>query len=343
MGFKTRILLVGLGVAGCQFPEDDGSGNGLENVVVDGWKLELAARLDPDDPNAAQELRIGGREFETNFANRGDIIIEFWDQPEVTVEFRRFATVLAATSPEFEKLGLWAFDTAGDAPLRPDEMVISKPCIRDDGALRDGCAIRAMYDGISQPVRLGTDIRVTLPRTWTGNVRAFTEDNSFDNELPDRGDICVGAGAASVEADLEHGRALIQTGASEGREISVVGEAANITIDVPADVESRLSANHASVPEEGKLCNSEFNVDGFVLDDGGAPGGALIGTAGPRPFSNTVVRATAKTSSCDLINALQGARRGAFGEHDVVEGELRGNITYCNGCLAAASCSDLIP
>lgn len=342
MRLENCILFIGLGLAGCQFGSGDPAGNELENVVVDEWRVELTATLDPDDPAVAQNLRVGGREFEGNFANRGDVIIEFSDEPEIKVEFRRFATVLAETSPDFEKLGLWAFDAPGNAPLRPEEMVISKPCIRDDGALRDGCAIRVIYDGISQPVRLGADIRVTLPRTWAGTVDAYTEDNSFDNDLPDRGDICVGVGAASVRADLEHGRALVQTGAAEGRDIRVFGEAANVTIDVPSVVGARLAADFESVPEENLLCNAEFEVEGFVLEQG-QPGGQLVATAGPRPFVGATVTASAATRSCNLINAIEGAKRGPLGDHELVEGELRGNILYCNGCLAQASCSDLMP
>jgi len=108
------------------------------------------------------DVIVGGLEYNSNFANRGDVIVNF-DGPanRILVEFRRFTvnTSENEAQDDFAAMGLWAFNTQVGTPSRPQDMDPDSDCT---DTWLPGCAIRAYYDGQTQLGRAGADIRVRL-------------------------------------------------------------------------------------------------------------------------------------------------------------------------------------
>jgi len=156
------------------------------------------------------DLIVGGLEYNSNFANRGDVIVEF-DGPanEISIALRRFTmnTSEQAAQDDFEALELWAFNTNVDSPLKPGDMNADNDCTAD-GWL-PGCGIRVYYDGQSQLARTGADIRVTLPADYRGEVDIRTEDSDEDDDYFNRGDVCVFNTNGAVKVDLQSGEAFV--------------------------------------------------------------------------------------------------------------------------------------
>lgn len=155
------------------------------------------------------ELTIGGRTFNKNFANRGDVIVLFDGAPdEIHVEMRRFtfATGEDEAQDDFDDLGLWAYNADISQPKLPGQMDPDTSC---GEAFRDGCGIRIYYDGMDQPLRSGADLRVHLPPDYTGKVEIFTEDSIEQDGYSNRGNICVQDVLGSVSAELASGVAFV--------------------------------------------------------------------------------------------------------------------------------------
>ena len=55
----------------------------------------------------------------------------------------------------------------------------------------NSCYFLMYFDGQSQPARVGTDIRVHLPRTFDGKLSIETQDNDEEDLYPRRGDVKV--------------------------------------------------------------------------------------------------------------------------------------------------------
>lgn len=177
--------------------------------IEDGWELALDQ---PFDAAAVQELIVGGTEHDENFANRGDVSVVYAETDRIQVEIRRFSNALsqADAQDDFDRLSLWAYATGGN-PSAPADMDPADACLDPGGqaAWRDGCQLRIYYDGLVQPSRTGADIRVTLPRTFTGSLVVATEDNAADPDYHDRSTVCIDALAGSAEVDLGAGEAFV--------------------------------------------------------------------------------------------------------------------------------------
>lgn len=148
------------------------------------------------------KLTVGRKEYDENFANRGDIEVFFdKDTDVITVEMRKYDFADAATvngDPaqdiigHFELLELWAYNEGGGNPAKPTEADRADPtknCTLE--AWKDNCSIYVYYDGKSQPVRSGVDLRVHLPKAWRGELNVQTEDNDAEATYPRRGNVTI--------------------------------------------------------------------------------------------------------------------------------------------------------
>jgi hypothetical protein len=150
---------------------------------------------------------VGGREENDNFANRGDIIVEFDGPPNrILVEMRRFtfAATEDAAEEDYDALQAWAYTSS---PGRPQDQAPEDNCIKaaddPDQSWQQGCELRVYYDGQSQLKRSGADIRVTLPPDYKYKISAFTQDNIEEEDYLNRGNICMSGlyGTATLETE----------------------------------------------------------------------------------------------------------------------------------------------
>lgn len=204
------------GAAGCA---DDGTASSNTNGEQQGerkpqvgeWETVVDALPFPLEGDAAiKQITIGRREYDENYANRGNIEV-LYDHPEqtITVEIRKyvFGDELDRESV-FERLSLWAFVTSGN-PSKPSSQPADSDCTKD--TWKNNCAIYAYYDGKSQPERAGMDFRVHLPAGFRGKVIANTEDNLQEQDTyPRRGNITIDGLCGSGDVLMEAGWAKIK-------------------------------------------------------------------------------------------------------------------------------------
>jgi len=215
-GFILAFMTFSLGCGDRDGGFDSGNGNEIDGSddrkpFRDGWRV--AADVDfihtdlSDGLALIVDLTIGGRETNDNFANRGDIIVNF-DGPDdrILIELRRFThtTTLERAEEDFERLSLWAFSSS---PGRPQDQDVEDDCTA--GGWQGGCDIRVYYDGLSQQDRAGADIRVTLPADYRRQINIVTEDNIGDDDYFNRGDVCVSNLFASVDIETESGNVWV--------------------------------------------------------------------------------------------------------------------------------------
>jgi hypothetical protein len=171
--------------------------------------------LDEDGDPGITDLQIGlGLGYNDNFRNRGDVIVLLDGPPDtIKIELRRFtvASNEEEADEDFEKLQLWAYNAKLDRPARPGQMDDETRC---GGAEQDGmpdpwlddCGVYVYYDGQSQPVRAGADIRITLPADYRQHIGVATADNAVEDSYPNRGNVCVDGFGGTL--DVEVGSAL---------------------------------------------------------------------------------------------------------------------------------------
>ena len=181
-----------------------GGDNGLNDRAPyrDAWAVvaDLAFVHTSSEGVEIGSVNVGGRLTNDNFANRGDVIVNF-DGPadRILVEMRRFTqtTDASAAQVDFDNLSLWAFNASLG---RPQDQAVEDDCVAS--GWQGGCEIRVYYDGQSQLQRAGADIRVTLPPDYRYELNVETEDNVADDDYFNRGDICVSNlnGTATITA-----------------------------------------------------------------------------------------------------------------------------------------------
>lgn len=180
----------------------------------DEWRVEADLdfiHVDGSGIPLIHELTIGGRETNDNFANRGDVIVNF-DGPadRILVELRRFtfATSQQGAETDFADLSLLAYA----APLgRPQDQSVEDDCVAS--GWRNGCEIRVYFDGIAQLWRSGADIRVTLPADYRQTITVVTEDNDAEEDYEDRGNVCISNLHATAEIEAEHANVWVSLAA----------------------------------------------------------------------------------------------------------------------------------
>jgi hypothetical protein len=201
----------------CNGDETDTQGN-LVPYRQD-WRVEAEVPfpyLDDAGQPQITIVRIGGRTYQENFANRGDVIVEFEEgRNTIQIEMRRFTMSLseAQAQEDFAALQLWAYSSNQTSPRKPSEMEPMNSCIpiaeNTNPQWRDDCAIRVYYDGQSQIARAGADLRVKMPASYRHNVRIITQDMDGDNDYINRGTVCIDNLNGSAEVDLENGVASV--------------------------------------------------------------------------------------------------------------------------------------
>ena len=147
-------------------------------------------------------VTFGRKEYNENFANRGDIEVLFDKTDErITIEMRKydFSDTIDFLGDELEGfpghaelISAWAFNENTANPQKPTDADLADPtknCLLE--SWKDNCALYLYYDGKSQPVRSGADFRVHLPKAYRGELNLQTEDNDSEVTYPRRGDITV--------------------------------------------------------------------------------------------------------------------------------------------------------
>lgn len=195
----SALILVAL--AGCG---DDKSGDtsdppdgGERMPQLSKWEVAIdALPFQFEGDGKITQITIGRKEYDENFANRGNVEVLF-DHPEptITIEVRKyvFGDLIDANGDgenkgAFDKLSLWAFNTTGN-PKPPSAQKAENDCTKD--TWKDSCAIYTYYDGKSQPERSGMDFRVHLPIGYRGKLNVETEDNIAEQSYPRRGNITI--------------------------------------------------------------------------------------------------------------------------------------------------------
>ncbi|MCH9683688.1 MAG: hypothetical protein K0V04_19800 [Deltaproteobacteria bacterium] len=191
-------------VVGCT---GDGGGTAGRQPFRDAWQVAVDlpfVHTNPDDGTAEIfDITVGGRLNNDNFANRGDVIVDFNGPTDrILVELRRFTLTTSSETAQddFRNLTLWAFTSSLGRPQDQD--------VEDDCATsgwQNGCEIRVYFDGLSQLQRSGADIRVTLPSDYRQKINVVTEDNVADDDYFNRGNVCISNLFASADVEAQSG------------------------------------------------------------------------------------------------------------------------------------------
>ncbi|MEM6992031.1 MAG: hypothetical protein AAF721_16090 [Myxococcota bacterium] len=203
--------LMAMPLVACTGSSSDGTPD--RRPFRDEWRVEADVpfvHTDSEGMLQIGDITIGGREFNDNFANRGDVIVNF-DGPadKILVEFRRFTTNTSPDAAEldFDAMSLWAFNSGVGQPTKPDQVDPEADCVA--GGWLAGCGVRVYYDGQTQLARAGVDIRVTLPSDYRRTVNVITEDADEDGDYLNRGNVCVNGSNGTVDVEMQSGKANI--------------------------------------------------------------------------------------------------------------------------------------
>ncbi|MBL4685038.1 MAG: hypothetical protein JKY37_10645 [Nannocystaceae bacterium] len=211
----TLLGLLAMPLVACT---GDDSSTSERRPFRDSWRTVVDADFvhTVADGSLISDLKIGGREFNDNFANRGDVIVNFdGPQDKILVEFRRLTTNTNqdAAEADFDAMTLWAYNTSVTQPTKPSAMDDEDRCGEDAEGKSlpwaTGCGVRVYYDGQTQLGRAGADIRVTLPADYRRTVTIITEDADEDGDYLNRGNVCVNGSNGSVDVELQSGTANI--------------------------------------------------------------------------------------------------------------------------------------
>jgi hypothetical protein len=318
----------------------------------DAWREELTLPA-----TGIRRLIIGGVAVGDNFRNRGDIEVRTSaGSSEIVVEVQRFTVAKDEHDAQaaFARMSLWAYSL--EQAQRPDAALAPLAC---DVSGAELCQIRNYYEGQLQPVRDGVNLRVSLPTGWDGALELATEDNLFESDYPDRGDVRVDGLAGSLTVTLDSGRVELRLaddigpfpgcaleqecvagglapdcGCSEFAQIEVaarVDAAASVTVDVPANA-SYVATLETDVmaPELG--CLFELDCASFatcVSDE--APGlvRAWINHPGPPALADAGIQIDVRAGRCASIDYAEQPLDRLAGPAS----ELRGDLRLCSGCL----------
>lgn len=346
----------------------------------DDWTLELDQ---PFDPSAVHSLRIGGRASNGNFANRGDIQVLYADTDRIRVEVRRFtfANDEAEAQADFDRLSLWAYATTGN-PTPPAQMDPADGCFDPggQGSWPDGCQLRIYYDGLQQLARAGADLRVTLPRSFTGELDVVTEDNAADADYHDRSRVCIEDLPGSANVELGAGEAFVLLApdvspfplcteddvadcesqgwapgcaclVAQGQASNLLvrsgdGQAADATVDVPEDLWARYSllimgdSGDCTATVDAGAGQLQPNLD---LQDGPS---AAFGTLNQPPLpalQGAGYGLALQSDGCGVVTWTPSPSH-FVGEGHGEEQETfpRGNLSMCAGCLRTQGCDELL-
>jgi hypothetical protein len=172
------------------------------------------------------ELKIGGTQSGGNFINRGDIEVyqslapaADGDNPgigQMIVQMNKFTfacddaeAVGDGDNPgRFSRIQPWLFASNSLVPPTDPDLVGAE-CNETNGFLA-GCQIRVYYDGQTQPIRDGADIRVFLPSDFAGKLILTTDDNIGASTYLDRSDVTVDGLQGRLEVTMDSGIANVK-------------------------------------------------------------------------------------------------------------------------------------
>lgn len=201
------LALTTVGMTGCTEPPNTGSDRSPFRIP---W--EMATEQDfihVGEDGVAQifTLTLGGRESNDNFANRGDVIVNF-DGPanRILIEMRKFtfSPNEESANADFDALSLWAFTSSLG---RPQDQDGEDDCV--NSGWQNDCEVRVYYDGLSQLRRSGADLRVTLPADYRQRINVITQDNTEDEDYLNRGNVCISNLFASADIETESGNVWV--------------------------------------------------------------------------------------------------------------------------------------
>lgn len=211
---------------GCK-PESGGEGCLNTAPYKSGWETVLDGQIavSTGDSVDVTELKIGGTQSGGNFINRGDIEVYQTLAPanadtgigQIIVQMNKFTFACddaeafgdGAENPgRFSRIQPWLF--ASNSLVAPtDPSLAGAECDETNGFL-SGCQIRVYYDGQTQPIRDGADIRVFLPSDFAGKLILVTDDNTEDSTYLDRSNITVDGLQGRLEVVMDSGVANVK-------------------------------------------------------------------------------------------------------------------------------------
>ncbi|WP_198154457.1 purine-nucleoside phosphorylase [Plesiocystis pacifica] len=195
------LSLLSLPLAACGDPEADPE----PAPMVDAWEVVAQGPA-----SALDFLEIGSALSGDNFANRGDVTIEYVEgTDQITVEMQRFGSYASTDQRDenFARIEGWAYDQS--SPSIPTADMAAIACWAPETS---GCHVSVYYDGQSQPVRAGANFRVQIPVGWPGDLSVETEDNLADGPTtyPDRSDVRILGARGNVDVLLDSGNVDIR-------------------------------------------------------------------------------------------------------------------------------------
>lgn len=318
------------------------------------------------------EITIGGRVFDDNFANRGDIVVEYEEgRDSIEIFGRRFTSAADPEGAELQldRLALWISDTGVSTPTADAE---EPSCTV---TWHDGCSVRTVYEGGDvQPARSGMDLRVILPADYKGLVNVETQDLVQDDSYPNRGNVCIWGLPGSADVTVDQGQVLV-TLADDLRaaptcppaDIAACDEAgwatdcpctaqnhafgqltiepraqSDIAVQTVPDVWSRidiaveLSENIGEVP-----CRAEIDVPGAVVESQDTLSAVAQAAVPPGAIAGGGYGIRARSQGCNPTQFIEDPE--LFDPHsDGMTDPHRGDITVCEGCIQNASCDDFL-
>ena len=351
-----------------------GSGNddsGVPDAMPfrDGWVtvVETTFPLGGDAP--VTSLQIGGAEFMDNYANRGDIEVLFdLDSENIKIEMRKYAFQADQVEADetFGKLQLWAYVESSN-PDKPQNMAEEDDCTK---GWQDGCMIRVYYDGLSQPVRTGADLRVHLPRAYRQSIKVQTEDNTQEGNYKLRGDVKIVDLCGSGQIEVENGTVEVRMCAELQEGPTCSAAQVQDCVDKNWDKDCACKDYGSLKIEAPEPWSANVTVDfpntiwANVIIDGGKGSGdnscpAVLdncsGACGPitqSPETPQIAKAEynypgdpaipgvgyifdIKVHSCEAVPYVDGPDDYDAKAIDSPKDELRGNVKVCTGCLAS--------
>lgn len=339
------------------------------------WRLlegPIPLAVADDGEYDVSEVFVGGRLYERNFANRGDVLVEYeTGRDSIEIHGRPFDAAFdrAEADQALERLGLWISDTDVATPDRA----------ADDGDCtvlwHEGCGVRVIHEGSTQKVRSGMDLRVVLPADYRGRITVATEDLIEDADYQNRGNVCIWGLPGSASVALGSGQALVtmadtlqsapscapadvaacdaQGWANGCRctsddqtfgQLSIQStHPADIAVQTVPSVWSRfdiaveLPQNANSVP-----CSAQIDLAGADLAAAENPWTAAGETAPPPgAIDDGGYAMTIRSKGCRAVSFVEDPDAFVQGGEGMIDAQ-RGDLKICDGCVLNTSCDDFL-
>ena len=212
------LSLLAVACNGKNGSDDQGGEEGGQHPQQTEWRKvvdNLPFPLSGDGKVAS--ISIGRLDYNGNFANRGDVEVYLDNDSEtISIEMRAydFTDDLTALGDEatgergtLERLSLWAYVGSAN-PEKPGDMDPLDNCT--DTTWKSGCQVLVYYDGQTQPLRMGADLRVHLPKKYRGAVNVQTEDNDDEPTYPLVSDVTIDGLCGNGDIRLAQGEAKVK-------------------------------------------------------------------------------------------------------------------------------------